>query len=43
MTADNGIPNLHFARRARTPVLNVIGDHATWHLAHDAPLTSDIT
>jgi acetolactate synthase-1/2/3 large subunit len=38
----NGIANLHNARRARTPVVNLIGDHATWHLAADAPLTSDI-
>ena len=38
----NGIANLHNARRAHTPVVNVIGDHASWHLAADAPLTSDI-
>jgi acetolactate synthase-1/2/3 large subunit len=38
----NGIANLHNARRARTPVVNWIGDHATQHLAFDAPLTSDI-
>src|SRR5581483_5921265 len=38
----NGIAYLHDARRARSPVVNVIGDHATWHLAADAPLTSDI-
>jgi len=38
----NGIANLHNARRARTPVVNLIGDHARWHLAADAPLTSDI-
>ena len=38
----NGIANLHNARRARSPVVNLIGDHATWHLAADAPLTSDI-
>ena len=38
----NGIANLHNARRARSPVFNVIGDHATWHLPFDAPLTSDI-
>lgn len=40
--AANGIANLHNARRARTPVFNVIGDHATWHVQHDPPLTSDI-
>ncbi len=39
----NGLANLHNARRARTPIVNLIGDHATWHLAADAPLTSDIT
>ncbi len=38
----NGIANLHNARRANSPVVNVIGDQATWHLAADAPLTSDI-
>lgn len=38
----NGIANLHNARRAPSPVLNVIGDHATWHRAADAPLSSDI-
>ncbi|GAQ59795.1 acetolactate synthase large subunit [Streptomyces scabiei] len=38
----NGIANLHNARRAHSPVLNVVGDHASWHLSHDAPLTSDI-
>ncbi|MEM7409840.1 MAG: acetolactate synthase large subunit [Myxococcota bacterium] len=38
----NGIANLHNARRARTPIVNVIGDHARWHLEADAPLTSDI-
>lgn len=38
----NGIANLHNARRARSPIVNVVGDHARWHLAADAPLTSDI-
>jgi acetolactate synthase I/II/III large subunit len=38
----NGIANLHNARRARSPVVNVVGEHATWHIAADAPLTSDI-
>ena len=38
----NGIANLHNARRARSAIVNVIGDQATWHLAADAPLTSDI-
>jgi len=39
----NGLANLHNARRARTPVVNLVGDHATWHLAADPPLASDIT
>lgn len=38
----NGLANIHNARRARTPMVNVVGDHATYHLQHDAPLTSDI-
>lgn len=38
----NGLANLHNARRAGTPVLNVVGEHATWHQPADAPLASDI-
>ena len=38
----NGMANLHNAQRAGSPVLNMVGDHATDHLQHDAPLTSDI-
>ena len=38
----NGGANIHNARRAHTPMINVIGDHATYHLEYDAPLTSDI-
>ncbi|MBR8210162.1 acetolactate synthase large subunit [Burkholderia cenocepacia] len=38
----NGIANLHNARRARTPILNIVGDHTREHLKYDAPLTSDI-
>jgi acetolactate synthase-1/2/3 large subunit len=38
----NGLANLHNARRARSPIINVVGDHASYHLQHDAPLTSDI-
>ena len=37
----NGIANLHNAKRACTPVVNVMGDHATWHRPFDSPLTSD--
>src|SRR5713226_1024040 len=38
----NGLANLHNARRARTPIVNVVGDHATYHKQYDAPLESDI-
>ena len=38
----NGLANLHNARRAQTPLLNVIGDHALSHKRFDAPLESDI-
>jgi acetolactate synthase I/II/III large subunit len=38
----NGIANLHNARRAHTPIFNVIGEHASWHLAADPPLNMDI-
>jgi len=38
----NGAANLHNARRARTPLVCVVGDHATWHAAADAPLATDI-
>ena len=38
----NGAANLHNARRAFVPTINVIGDHATWHRHLDAPLTSDV-
>src|ERR687890_426878 len=38
----NGMANLHNARRARTPVVNIVGDHATYHKQYDAPLESDI-
>src|ERR1700730_13527546 len=38
----NGLANLHNARRARTPVVNIVGDHATYHHRFDAPLESDI-
>ena len=38
----NGLSNLHNAMRAHSPVVNVIGDHATSHRPLDAPLTSDV-
>ncbi|HAN36599.1 MAG TPA: acetolactate synthase large subunit, partial [Acidimicrobiaceae bacterium] len=38
----NGLANLHNARRAASPVVNIVGDHATYHQQYDAPLASDI-
>jgi acetolactate synthase-1/2/3 large subunit len=38
----NGVANLHNANRAQVPIVNVIGQHARYHLLYDAPLTSDI-
>jgi acetolactate synthase I/II/III large subunit len=38
----NGLANLHNARRARVPMVVVVGDHATYHKKYDAPLESDI-
>ena len=38
----NGLANLHNAKKARTPIVNVIGDHATFHRQYDAPLSSDV-
>ena len=37
----NGIANVHNARRAFTPMVNIVGDHATYHRPFDAPLTAD--
>ncbi|MGH6877922.1 MAG: acetolactate synthase large subunit, partial [Rhizomicrobium sp.] len=38
----NGLANLHNARRAATPIVNIVGDHATWHAQYDPPLASDV-
>src|SRR5262245_33650105 len=38
----NGLANLHNARKASSGIVNVVGEHATYHIKHDAPLTSDI-
>ncbi len=38
----NGMANIHNARKANSPMLNVVGEHATYHKRYDAPLTSDI-
>lgn len=38
----NGLANLHNARKARSGIVNIVGDHTAAHLALDAPLTSDL-
>ncbi len=38
----NGFSNLHNAARAFSPIVNIVGEHATYHKRFDAPLTSDI-
>jgi len=38
----NALANLHNARKARSPVVNIVGQHTTQHLRYDAPLTADI-
>jgi acetolactate synthase-1/2/3 large subunit len=38
----NGLANLHNASRAQVPLINLVGQHATYHLRHDTPLASDI-
>lgn len=38
----NGLANLHNARRASSPIVNIVGNHANSHLRYEAPLTSDV-
>src|SRR5256714_9441492 len=38
----NGLANLHNARRAKVPIVNIVGDHATYHTRYDAQLQSAI-
>lgn len=38
----NGLANMHNAKRAFSPMINIVGDHAVDHLQYDAPLTSDV-
>src|SRR5215467_15221849 len=38
----NGLANLHNAKKASSAIVNIVGEHATHHIKHDAPLTSDI-
>jgi acetolactate synthase-1/2/3 large subunit len=38
----NGLANLHNARKGKVPIVNIVGDHATYHVKYDAQLQSDI-
>ena len=38
----NGLANLHNAKKAGSGIVNIVGEHATFHLQHDAPLTADV-
>ena len=38
----NALANLHNAKKAHSPIVNIVGEHALWHIEHDAPLTADI-
>ena len=38
----NGLANLHNAKKAHSGIVNIIGEHASYHIKHDAPLTADI-
>ena len=38
----NGLANLHNARKGKSPIVNIVGDHATYHTQYDAQLQSDI-
>ena len=38
----NGLANLHNAKKANSGIVNIVGQHATYHIAYNAPLTSDI-
>ncbi len=39
----NAWANIHNARKGNVPMINIIGDHASYHIQYDAPLTSDLT
>jgi acetolactate synthase I/II/III large subunit len=38
----NALANTHNAKKGHVPIVNIVGDHATYHLQYDAPLTADI-
>lgn len=39
----NGVANLHNARKAKSGIVNIVGDHADYHLKYDSPLKADLT
>ncbi|MFT6579666.1 MAG: acetolactate synthase-1/2/3 large subunit [Alphaproteobacteria bacterium] len=39
---NNAMANIHNAGKASSPMINIVGEHATYHIEHDAPLTADI-
>jgi acetolactate synthase-1/2/3 large subunit len=39
----NALANFHNARKARVPIINIVGEHATYHRECDPPLGSDIS
>src|ERR1700694_5643761 len=38
----NGLANLHNAKKANSGIVNIVGQHAVYHIGYNAPLTSDI-
>ena len=38
----NGLANLHNAKKAHSGIVNIVGQHANYHIGYNAPLTSDI-
>ena len=38
----NGLANLHNAKKAQSGIVNIVGEHASYHIQYDAPLTTDI-
>src|SRR6202008_1217653 len=38
----NGLANLHNAKKGNSGVVNIVGQHATYPIEYNAPLTSDI-
>ncbi len=38
----NAFANAHNARKAESAMVNIVGDHATYHLRYDSPLKGDV-